>query len=165
MWLFADLQLFLGACKSKQSRATGPLDNDVVDASSWTTTTFVLSNPPYNYSPFKIGLFGLLGILGAILAPQWGRLVDRIVPWTGQVLGFTVSLCGMIIALGGADKTIACVCIPMILYDVGMQLAQVATVYRIQGLEPDARSRMNGIFLLLMFVGQVSRKTLTLGKS
>ena len=123
---------------------------------SWTSMTFVLSDPPYHYSPFDIGLFGLLGVIGALLAPQWGRLIDRIVPWTGQMIGFLIATAAMIIALGGANKNLSCVCIPMVLYDVGSQLAQVASTYRIQGLEPNARARMNGCFLLLMFIGQVS---------
>ncbi|EIW66281.1 hypothetical protein TREMEDRAFT_65551 [Tremella mesenterica DSM 1558] len=125
-------------------------------AGFWTTMTFVLSSDPYHYSPFDIGLFGLLGIIGALMAPQWGRLVDRIVPWTGQIIGFCVTTASMIIALAGATKSIGPICVAMVMYDAGSQLAQVASTYRIAGLEPQARARMNGCFLLLMFIGQTS---------
>jgi hypothetical protein len=86
---------------------------------SWTTSTFLLSNDPYNYTPLKIGLLGLLGLLGAILAPLWGRLVDKIVPWSGQMLGAIMCLIAMLIALGAADINIAGVAIPLMLYDCG----------------------------------------------
>lgn len=123
---------------------------------SWTTSTFLLSNEPYNYTPFNIGLFGLLGLIGALLAPVWGRIVDRIVPWLGQISGSTLGLISMVIALAAADVSIAGVAIPMALFDCGGQLFQVSSSYRVAGLDAKARARLNGCVLLSMFAGQVS---------
>ncbi|KAK4687476.1 hypothetical protein P7C73_g2642, partial [Tremellales sp. Uapishka_1] len=80
-----------------------------VFAGFWTTLTYLLSNPPYHYDSLDIGLFGLLGIIGALLAPQWGRLVDRIAPWFGQIIGVFICLVAMLVALGGASINIGAV--------------------------------------------------------
>ena len=123
---------------------------------SWTTSTFLLSDDPYHYTPIKIGLLGLLGLLGAILAPLWGKVVDKIVPWSGQMLGGLMCLTAMIIALAAADKNIAGVAIPLMLYDCGAQLLEVANLYRVAGLDAKARARLNSTVILFMFMGQVS---------
>ncbi|WRT67277.1 uncharacterized protein IL334_004244 [Kwoniella shivajii] len=125
-----------------------------VFAGFWTTLTFVLSASPYHYNSFEIGLFGLLGIIGALLAPQWGRLIDRVHPYLGQLTGISINLVSMIVALVGANKNIAAVCIAIIFYDMGQQLSQVSASYRIAGLDPKARARLNGCSLLAVFIGQ-----------
>lgn len=95
-------------------------------------------------------------MIGALLAPVWGRVVDRIVPWLGQISGASLCLTSMIIALAAADINIAGVAIPMALYDCGAQLFQVSSSYRVAGLDAKARARLNGCVLLSMFVGQAS---------
>ncbi|ORY28266.1 putative membrane protein [Naematelia encephala] len=127
-----------------------------VFAGFWTTLTFLLSTDPYNYNSFQIGLWGLLGIIGALLAPQWGRLVDRIVPWTGQLMGTCISLIAMVVAVSAADISIGAVAVAIILYDMGQQLNQVSSGYRLAGIDPKARARINGCNLLFLFAGQTS---------
>ena len=47
--------------------------------SYWTTLTFLLSGPIYNYSPLTIGLFALIGIFAMCFGPPFARLViDRL---------------------------------------------------------------------------------------
>lgn len=89
------------------------------------------------------------------MAPQWGSLVDRIVPWTAQVIGVSMSFTGMIIALSAAQKSIGAICVTIILFDMGQQCAQVASNYRIMGIDPKARARLNGCILFCIFLGQV----------
>ena len=60
--------------------------------SYWNTLTFLLSDPPYGYDPFQIGLFGLIGILAVCLAPFTGRLIDKLVTWVGILLGLTIQV-------------------------------------------------------------------------
>ncbi|OCF55750.1 membrane protein [Kwoniella mangroviensis CBS 10435] len=130
--------------------------SSAVFAGFWTSLTFVLNNSPYHYNSFEIGLFGLLGLIGAILAPQWGRLVDRTHPYLGQISGISINMISMVVALVGADKNISAVCIAIVGYDMGQQLAQVSSSYRIAGLDPKARARLNGCSLLAVFAGQTS---------
>jgi len=44
--------------------------------SFWTTLTFHLSGAPFHYGTDVIGLFGLLAIVGALMAPWFGKLAD-----------------------------------------------------------------------------------------
>ncbi|MFL6448116.1 MAG: MFS transporter [Bryobacteraceae bacterium] len=43
----------------------------------WTTLVFLLETPPYHYGSQTAGLFGLIGAVGASVAPISGRLSDR----------------------------------------------------------------------------------------
>ncbi len=43
----------------------------------WTTLSFLLSDPPFNFGEASIGLFGLAGLAGALAATRMGRLHDR----------------------------------------------------------------------------------------
>lgn len=137
------------------SKPSSSLIGTVLILTSWTTQTFLLTDT-YGFSTLQIGLLGLLGLIGALLAPQWGRLVDRIVPWLGQLIGLSTGFCGMIIAFAGAEKSVACIAVSITLYDCGMQLWQVSSSYRIAGIDPKARARLNGCTLLCIFAGQVS---------
>jgi H+/Cl- antiporter ClcA len=46
-----------------------------VFTSFWTTLTFLLSSPPYNYSPATIGLFALVGIGAMCFGPFYCKLL------------------------------------------------------------------------------------------
>jgi len=43
----------------------------------WTALVLPLSTPPFSYSHSQIGLFGLVGMAGAVAATGAGRLADR----------------------------------------------------------------------------------------
>lgn len=46
----------------------------------WTTLVFFLKHPPYSYGSEIAGLFGLVGVVGASIAPFAGRLADKNTP-------------------------------------------------------------------------------------
>jgi hypothetical protein len=68
----------------------------------------------------------------------------------------SLGLVSMVIALAAADRSIGGVIVPMILFDCGAQLYAVSNSYRVAGIDPKARARLNGCVLFCMFVGQVS---------
>ena len=43
----------------------------------WTSLAFLLAGPPFHYRSGTIGLFGLVGVAGAVMATVAGRLADR----------------------------------------------------------------------------------------
>lgn len=129
--------------------------NSCVFAGYWTVQTFLLSST-YSFSSLSIGLMGLLGFVGAVVAPFSGKLVDAVVPWLAQLIGLSLSFSGMLIALFTAEKSVVAVAISVTMFDVGNQLFQVSSSYRVAGLDPKARARLNGCVLLALFAGQTS---------
>ena len=109
-----------------------------------------------SYSPLNIGLLGLIGLLNVVLAPFIGKLVDRIVPWYGQFTGTLIDVIAMLIALFTVEKNVAGICISIMLLDIGLPIFQVSSVYRIAGIDPKSRARLNSCFLLCLFAGQTS---------
>jgi hypothetical protein len=95
----------------------------------WTTLTFLLSDPPYEYNTLQIGLFGLVGLFGVGIAPWTGKLLDRMVGWVGQLAALVIQvgeslsswfhsadcihlqLCSQAIAVGAAKKNVSAVVI------------------------------------------------------
>lgn len=144
---------YLQACMSYLLDGWGKLA-DVWDH-SWTTLTFLLSDSPYQYSTLEIGLFGLLGLVGALLSPIWGHLIDQFHPYLAQFVGIWICMISMIIGLTAAKINVGAVCVAIAFYDVGQQLNQLGNGYRVAGIDPNARARLNGCNLLALFAGQV----------
>jgi len=74
----------------------------------WTTLTFLLASPPFNYSSLEIGLFAFIGIVVISLSPIWSRLItDRFVFLFSSVLGLGIELIGVIIGTLIGSFTVA----------------------------------------------------------
>ncbi len=118
----------------------------------WTTLTFFLSQPPYQYSSSIIGLFGLVGIVGALVAPVAGRLADRGNPRTTIGLGFLAILLSFT-CLYVFKSTLWGMIIGITLLDLGAQASHISNQSRIYAIRPEARSRLNTIYMVVYFVG------------
>jgi hypothetical protein len=90
------------------------------------TLVFVLATPPYHYGPRVAEVFGIIGAVGVLFAPWAGRLTDR-----------------------GIWGLIASVILP----DLGVQAGHVANQTRIYALIPEARSRLNTVYVVTYFLG------------
>ncbi|KAK4997288.1 hypothetical protein LTR66_003263 [Elasticomyces elasticus] len=123
----------------------------------WTTLTFLLASPPYNYNPFVIGLFALIGIASLCIGPFWARLViDRFVPLFSVVLGELICMIGITIGTYTGTFTIAGPVIQAFFNDMGLQTAQIANRSSIYSIEPKARNRVNTAFMVATFCGQLT---------
>jgi len=123
----------------------------------WTTLTFLLSSPPYNYSSLTIGLFSLIGIASIAGGPVYGRLVtDRYVPWMSSLLGQIAAFTGITISTFTGKFTVAGPVIQAVTVDVGIQMAQTANRAAIYSINPKARNRLNTAYMVMAFVGQLS---------
>jgi predicted MFS family arabinose efflux permease len=118
----------------------------------WTALTFLLSAPPFSYSPAVIGLFGLIGLAGAISAQRSGRMHDRgwSVPATG--IAWAAILCAFVLAALGATSVILLIA-AIILLDVAMQTHGILTQTRIFSISHKARSRLNTAYVTSNFIG------------
>ncbi|TAQ87906.1 hypothetical protein B7494_g3773 [Chlorociboria aeruginascens] len=122
----------------------------------WTTLTFLLSSPPYNYSPVTIGLFALVGIGAMCFGPFYSRvIIDRFVPLLSVVLGLTYCLLGTLIGTYIGKHTIAGPIIQAFTIDLGIQTSQIANRSAIFSIEPKARNRINTAYMVSVFCGQL----------
>ncbi|KAL8862012.1 MAG: hypothetical protein Q9178_001467 [Gyalolechia marmorata] len=125
--------------------------------SFWTTLTFLLSAPPYEYSTVIIGLFALIGIASMFLGPVWSRFVtDRFIPLFSVILGLMVSLTGTCIGTYIGTFTVAGPVIQAFLLDFGIQTAMIANRSAIYGILPKARNRVNTAYMISAFCGQLT---------
>ncbi len=118
----------------------------------WTTLTFHLAAAPFALSDTAIGMFGLIGAAGALVAAPAGRLTDR---GHGRALTFgsMVLLAASfgILALGRTQ--IALVIIGVLLLDLAVQALRLADQSVVFALRPEARSRLNSVYMTTYFLG------------
>ncbi len=120
--------------------------------SFWTTLTFHLSGEPFNYGSDVIGLFGLLAIGGALLAPLFGKLADKGSPARAQVFSIALVLVGIVLVQIYPLSTVA-FAVAVLLLDVGVQATQVTNVATIYTLDATAHSRINTAYMTSYFIG------------
>lgn len=123
-----------------------------VFCSFWTTLTFHLSGEPFNYGADIIGLFGLLAIAGAMLAPLFGKLADKGSPAKSLVLSIALVLVGVLLVMIWPLSVPAFVA-AVLLLDVGVQATQVTNVATIYSLDATAHSRINTAYMTSYFIG------------
>ncbi|RPD56725.1 MFS general substrate transporter [Lentinus tigrinus ALCF2SS1-7] len=121
----------------------------------WVTLTFLLGGPPYNYSTVVIGLFGLVGMVGVAMAPLIGRTIDRLVPWSATLVGIIMLIITFAIQTAAVGLNVAVVIIVCIGLDIFRQTQQVSLTTAVLGLDASARSRLNAVLILSLFIGQV----------
>lgn len=123
-----------------------------VFCSFWTTLTFHLSAAPLNFHAGTIGLFGLIAIGGALVAPYFGKLADK-----GSVyksLMITVSMIiGSIILIKLFPFSVTVLVISVFFLDIGVQATQITNFTRIYSLDEQAHSRLNTIYMTTYFIG------------
>lgn len=118
----------------------------------WATMAFFLEKPPYKYSLSVIGLFGVIGAGGALVAPFIGKITDKYGPFKPMKAGIFLMLAGYLI-LFAAKSGIAVMVIGIILIDMGLQSTHIPNLSRNYSLVPEARTRLNTIYMTFFFIG------------
>ncbi|MGB8582987.1 MAG: MFS transporter [Candidatus Sulfotelmatobacter sp.] len=116
----------------------------------WTTLVFFLGTPPYHYGSGVAGLFGLVGAAGAVCAPFIGRMADRYGARRNVLVSLVVTLISFLI-LYLFGKHMSGLIVGVVLLDVGVQSGHVSNQARIYSLLPEARSRMNMVYMVCYF--------------
>ena len=125
----------------------------------WATLAFFLEGPPFGYSLSVIGLFGVIGAGGALVSPIVGRIIDRKSPLIPMRIGISLMILGYAL-LFKADQTVVIVIAGVILLDVGLQCAHIPNLARNYALLPEARTRLNTIYMSAYFIGGTLGSTL-----
>jgi predicted MFS family arabinose efflux permease len=118
----------------------------------WTTLALLLAGAPFNWGPEAAGMFGLVGAAGALVAPFAGKSADRRGPRVGITIAIGISVLSFIVFAFSATS-LAGLVIGVLLLDIGGQAAQISNQARIFALKPEARSRINTIYIVFYFAG------------
>lgn len=118
----------------------------------WEPLALMLTRSPYHWGCEVAGLFGLVGIGGMAASPFIGRLTDR---WGGRRI---VALAALIVAaafalIAGSSYWSGCLIAGVIVLDLGSRANLVANQTRLYALLPQARGRLNTIFMTAYFLG------------
>ena len=118
----------------------------------WTTLVLLLSQPPFNKGSEVAGAFGLVGAAGALGAPLMGRLSDKGHPH--RITAVTIALVVFSFVIFGLFSTsMIALIIGVILFDLGVQATHISNQTLIFSLRPDARNRLNTVYMVSYFIG------------
>lgn len=118
----------------------------------WTALVLPLSTPPFSYSHSQIGLFGLVGMAGALAANGAGRLADRgFGPWTSGVsLALLLASWGLIALL---PVSLPLLLAGVVVLDLAVQAVHVTNQSIIFERHPEAGSRLVGGYMVFYSIG------------
>ena len=117
----------------------------------WTTLVFFLQTPPYHYGSGVAGLFGVVGVAGAICAPFIGRMADRYGARRNVFMSLLLTLISFVVLYFFGTHMSGLIA-GVILLDIGVQSGHVSNQTRIYGLIPEARSRLNMVYMISFFI-------------
>ena len=117
----------------------------------WTILALRLEQPAFHLGAEVAGLFGIVGAVGVAMAPLAGRVADRRGPHLVISVGALVTLLAWMVF--GWWNTIGGMIVGVILLDFGVQIALVSHQHLIYGLHPEFKSRLNTVFMTIMFLG------------
>lgn len=118
----------------------------------WTTMVLLLSDEPFQFNSATIGLFGIIGASGALAAPLVGRLGDKGNSRIAVGYGCLLMLISFVVYYFSGESIIGII-IGIVLMDIGIQGVHISNQTRVYSLLPEARNRLNTVFMSFSFFG------------
>jgi len=126
----------------------------------WTTIAYVLGSAPIHLGQTGIAAFALVGAGGALITPAVGRWSDKGLGKRVTAISHVVMMVGFgIAAVSGLTASLPIYVILIglgisaLMLDMGVLGEQTVGRYMINQLKPEARGRINGIFVGVFFIG------------
>ncbi|WP_026038693.1 MFS transporter [Myroides injenensis] len=118
----------------------------------WTTMVLLLHNEPFGYDSALIGSFGLIGACGAFAAPLVGKVGGAGGARKLILYGIIMTFLSFVVFWLSSTSLIGII-IGIILIDLGLQTTHVSNQTRIYSLLPEARNRLNTVYMSFSFLG------------
>ncbi len=120
----------------------------------WTAVPLVLGGAKFQLGQRGIGLFALAGAAGAVIAPIAGRMADRGWIRAGSGIGMALVAGGFSLGwLGAVRGSVLTLAAAAIIVDLGVTANLILGQRAIFTLAAEIRSRLNGLFLAIFFLG------------
>ncbi|OWJ64281.1 MFS transporter [Inquilinus limosus] len=126
----------------------------------WTAVALRLAQSPFGLGQGGIALFALVGAGGAVVTPLAGRAGDR--GWTrpatlashlAVIAGFALAAWAGAAPSGGKLLPLVAMGLAAVVLDIGVTGDQTLGRRAVNLLRPEARGRLNGLFVGLFFLG------------
>jgi predicted MFS family arabinose efflux permease len=125
----------------------------------WTAVAYELADR-HHLSQNGIAVFALVGAAGAVSAPVAGRLGDSGHGAPGRAVAILLGFAAMVLAGFGVDHLVL-LALGGILLDFAVQGHQVLSQRDIYALRPDARARVNSVYMTTVFLGGAAASAAT----
>lgn len=118
----------------------------------WTSLVLPLSTPPIALSHSAIGVFGLVGVAGALAAARAGKLADQ--GYGQRTTGIALAL--LLISwlfISYIEQSLIALVIGIVLLDLAVQAIHVTNQTMILPLHTEARSRLTAGYMVFYSIG------------
>ena len=126
----------------------------------WSTLAVMLHGAPFHLGSAAAGAFGLAGAAGALAAPLAGRYADRRGPNAVSRLGAALTAVSFavmaLLPLLSPQSGLWLLAASTIGFDLGIQVALIAHQSIVYGIDPAARSRLNAVLMVSVFIGMAA---------
>lgn len=130
----------------------------------WSTLAVMLHAEPFHMGSAVAGAFGIAGAVGALAAPVAGHLADRRGPQLVTRLGTGLTALSFALMclspLLSPTAQLWLLGIGAVGFDLGVQTSLIAHQTIVYGIEPGARSRLNAVLFVGMFIGMATGASL-----